>query len=42
MEKPLVLLGSTQQQDPSQAAAELFAQLYQPALSLVLLFISGL
>ncbi|WP_246043378.1 nitric oxide-sensing protein NosP [Aquitalea aquatilis] len=40
MENSLVLLGSTQQQDPALAAAELFQQLHQPDLALVLLFIS--
>jgi hypothetical protein len=40
MKQSLVLLGTTQQQDPAQAAPELFAQLHQPSLALVLLFIS--
>ncbi|WP_199101768.1 nitric oxide-sensing protein NosP [Aquitalea sp. ASV11] len=40
MKQSSVLLGSTQQQDPAQAAAELFEQLHQPSLALVLLFIS--
>jgi len=40
MEQSQVRLGSTQQQQPAAAAAELFQQLHQPSLALVLLFIS--